>query len=130
MTRPDQTRPDQTRPDKLLIVAGIIFSAACSGEYDIVIKNGRVMEPETEFDSVRNVGGDGIWQNEGLDWDDDPAKFKSDPRTSGSHTITLRLARELIRYPVEDEPRFVEAIQEQWQEKMLVDDASISPRTN
>ncbi len=35
-----------------------------------------------------------------------------------------------IRYPVEDKPRFVEATQEQWQEKMLVDDASISSRKN
>ena len=33
-----------------------------------------------------------------------------------------------IRYPVEDKPRFVAATQEQWQDKMLVDDASISPR--
>lgn len=40
------------------------------------------------------VGSDGMWQNEGLGWDDDPAKFKGHPRTSGSHTIVLRLARE------------------------------------
>ena len=40
------------------------------------------------------VGSDGMWQNEGLGWEDDPAKFKGHPRTSGSHSITLRLARE------------------------------------
>ena len=40
------------------------------------------------------VGSDGMWQNEGLGWDDDPALFKGHPRTSGSHSITLRLARE------------------------------------
>jgi N-acyl-D-glutamate deacylase len=40
------------------------------------------------------VGSDGMWQEEGLGWDDDPAKFKGHPRTSGAHSITLRLARE------------------------------------
>lgn len=40
------------------------------------------------------VGSDGMWQNEGLGWKDDPAKFKGHPRTSGSHTTVLRLARE------------------------------------
>lgn len=40
------------------------------------------------------VGSDGMWQNEGLGWDDDPALFKGHPRTSGSHTTVLRLARE------------------------------------
>jgi N-acyl-D-aspartate/D-glutamate deacylase len=40
------------------------------------------------------VGSDGMWQNERLGWDDDPAKFKGHPRTSGSHTTVLRLARE------------------------------------
>ena len=40
------------------------------------------------------VGSDGMWQNEGLGWGDDPALFKGHPRTSGSHSITLRLARE------------------------------------
>jgi len=165
------------------------------------------------------VGSDGMWQNEGLGWDDDPAKFKGHPRTSGSHTTVLRLAREQgvplmhtlsqlsywsayhlgeaglesmkvrgriqkgmvadivifdpaivaegsgykagenglppnslphvivngkfvkrdnvatdvmaglpIRYPVEEKGRFVEATQEQWKEKMIIDDASIKPR--
>jgi hypothetical protein len=40
------------------------------------------------------VGSDGMWQNEGLGWDDDPAKFKGHPRTSGTHTTVLRLGRE------------------------------------
>ena len=40
------------------------------------------------------VASDGMWQNEGLGWDDDPALFKGHPRTSGSHTTVLRLARE------------------------------------
>lgn len=167
------------------------------------------------------VTSDGMWQNEGLSWNDDPAKFKGHPRTSGTHTTVLRLGRELgvplmqslsqlsywpayhlgrtglesmrvrgsmqkgmiadivifdpatvvegssykagesglppiglphvivngqfvkrdnqatdvmagvpIRYPLEDKPRFVAATQEQWQDKMLVDDSSIMPRNN
>jgi hypothetical protein len=40
------------------------------------------------------VGSDGMWQNEGLGWNDDPAKFKGHPRTSGTHSRVLRLARE------------------------------------
>jgi len=40
------------------------------------------------------VASDGMWQNEGLGWDDDPALFKGHPRTSGTHTTVLRLARE------------------------------------
>lgn len=167
------------------------------------------------------VASDGMWQNEGLGWDDDPAKFKGHPRTSGSHTTVLRLGREQnvplmhtlsqlsywsayhlgktglksmqvrgriqpgmaadivvfdpkmvaegssykagenglppkglphvivngqfvkrnnqatnimagqpIRFPVEEKARFVEATQEQWKEKMIVDDSSISPHKN
>jgi N-acyl-D-amino-acid deacylase len=40
------------------------------------------------------VASDGMWQNEGLGWEDDPALFKGHPRTSGTHSIVLRLARE------------------------------------
>ena len=40
------------------------------------------------------VASDGMWQNEGFGWDDDPALFKGHPRTSGTHSIVLRLARE------------------------------------
>lgn len=32
---------------------------AVAAEYDIVIRGGRVMDPETEFDGIRNVGIDG-----------------------------------------------------------------------
>lgn len=167
------------------------------------------------------VASDGMWQNEGLGWDDDPAKFKGHPRTSGTHSTVLQLAREQgvplmhtlaqlsywsayhlgktglksmqgrgrmqvgmiadivvfdpekvaagsdykagqnglppvglphvivngqfvkknnqatgvmagqpIRFPVESKPRFVEATQEQWEEKMIIDDSSIKPHTN
>ncbi len=44
----------------LLVVLGWI--AACqmndpsSQEYDLVILNGRVMDPETNFDALRNIG--------------------------------------------------------------------------
>ena len=41
------------------------------------------------------VGSDAMWSRDpSLKWDDDPAKFSGHPRTSGSHAITLRLARE------------------------------------
>jgi hypothetical protein len=45
-----------------ILLAGALtaFLVACSangqGSYDLVILNGRVMDPETEFDAVRNVG--------------------------------------------------------------------------
>jgi N-acyl-D-glutamate deacylase len=29
---------------------------AVAADYDVVINNGRVMDPETNFDGVRNVG--------------------------------------------------------------------------
>ena len=35
--------------------AGFVFAAAAQ-DYDVVINNGRVMDPETNFDGVRNVG--------------------------------------------------------------------------
>ena len=38
-----------------LLAAGFV-SLAIAQDYDIVILNGRVMDPETEFDGVRNVG--------------------------------------------------------------------------
>ena len=48
-------------------IAGLILLAitACSTDaqetYDLVILNGRVMDPETQFDAVRNVGiNDGL----------------------------------------------------------------------
>ncbi len=44
---------------KFLIAASLLWLAACSAgvqDYDLVILNGRVMDPETEFDAVHNVG--------------------------------------------------------------------------
>ncbi len=42
----------------LVVVAGLGALPACAqvGDYDLVILNGRVMDPETNFDAVRNVG--------------------------------------------------------------------------
>ncbi|MCP4256197.1 MAG: amidohydrolase family protein [Planctomycetes bacterium] len=40
------------------------------------------------------VGSDSMWQENDHGWDDDPAKFAGHPRTSGAHTIVLRMARE------------------------------------
>jgi hypothetical protein len=41
------------------------------------------------------VGSDAMWStNKELDWNSDPALFVGHPRTSGSHTHVLRLARE------------------------------------
>ena len=33
-----------------------ILSPLCAQDYDLVIKNGRVIDPETKFDEVANVG--------------------------------------------------------------------------
>ena len=38
------------------VVVVMISSVATAQEFDIVILNGRVMDPETSFDDVRNVG--------------------------------------------------------------------------
>jgi N-acyl-D-glutamate deacylase len=40
------------------------------------------------------VGSDAMWATEKREWDDDPATFQGHPRTSGSRTKVLRLARE------------------------------------
>ena len=48
----------------IAILVIIIFSGSCDDninkqieeDYDLVILNGRVMDPETNFDAVRNVG--------------------------------------------------------------------------
>jgi len=40
----------------LLLSVAITFQVAVAKSYDIVILNGRVMDPETKFDGVRNVG--------------------------------------------------------------------------
>ena len=38
------------------IVLAVLIQSAFAEEYDIVINNGRVMDPETQFDGIRNVG--------------------------------------------------------------------------
>jgi len=45
-----------------LTIAGMLISAiASAANYDIVIKNGRVMDPETGFDAIANVGISDGW---------------------------------------------------------------------
>ena len=39
-----------------LMLSVAVVSTAGAQDYDLVIKNGRVMDPETMFDSVANVG--------------------------------------------------------------------------
>jgi len=40
----------------LLVLSLMIVMPAVAADYDVVINNGRVMDPETNFDGVRNVG--------------------------------------------------------------------------
>ena len=56
-------RPSRTGSKRIVALAAVcsVFVAACSSgnsqeSYDVVILNGRVMDPETNFDAVRNVG--------------------------------------------------------------------------
>ncbi len=39
-----------------LILFSALSTSACAADYELVILNGRVMDPETNFDAVRNVG--------------------------------------------------------------------------
>ncbi len=39
-----------------VVYAAISFSPTVAQDYDIVIKNGRVIDPETKLDAIRNVG--------------------------------------------------------------------------
>jgi N-acyl-D-glutamate deacylase len=41
---------------RVLVPALVIVTPALAADYDVVINNGRVMDPETNFDGVRNVG--------------------------------------------------------------------------
>ena len=47
----DDLPPYLDRPGQSLCT-----SSLCQSPYDIVILNGRVMDPETNFDGIRNVG--------------------------------------------------------------------------
>ena len=56
-------RKDQTKTMKTLTIfllglslAAQTISVAAAEDYDVVILNGRVMDPETQFDGIRNVG--------------------------------------------------------------------------
>ena len=40
----------------MLIVSLVMVMPALAGDYDLVINNGRVIDPETLFDGVANVG--------------------------------------------------------------------------
>ena len=40
----------------LPLILAITVGSATADDYDVVINNGRVMDPETDFDAVRNVG--------------------------------------------------------------------------
>ena len=39
-----------------VIAATVVISVSSAEEYDLVINNGRVMDPETKYDSIANVG--------------------------------------------------------------------------
>ncbi|MDX2321613.1 MAG: D-glutamate deacylase, partial [Moritella sp.] len=39
-----------------LVIATAMTLPTFADDYDLVIQNGRVMDPETQFDGVRNVG--------------------------------------------------------------------------
>ena len=39
-----------------VIAAAVVISASSAEDYDLVITNGRVMDPETMYDSIANVG--------------------------------------------------------------------------
>jgi len=38
------------------VLSAVLISTTADAQYDVVINNGRVMDPETKFDGVRNVG--------------------------------------------------------------------------
>ena len=44
---------------RTFLIAALLFAAtACAQDHDVVIENGCVMDPETGFDQVANVGID------------------------------------------------------------------------
>lgn len=45
------------RPSMVIIFLILLAHGSCGGqEYDLVITNGRVIDPETKLDAIRNVG--------------------------------------------------------------------------
>jgi N-acyl-D-aspartate/D-glutamate deacylase len=52
----DNNAQPMTRTPYLALVATLFLACARSTPYDLVIANGRVMDPESGLDSVRNVG--------------------------------------------------------------------------
>ena len=40
----------------LLVLSLMMVMPAAAADYDLVINNGRVMDPETKYDAVANVG--------------------------------------------------------------------------
>ncbi len=49
----------KSKPSILGMILGVLLAISCTDmatTYDIVINNGRVMDPETNFDAIRNVG--------------------------------------------------------------------------
>ncbi len=54
-------------------------------QYDIVLKNGRVIDPETYFDRVCNVG---ITEGKVVTISEDPLSGKEEKRCNGHDSIT------------------------------------------
>lgn len=55
----DSNNNEETKMNIKVMVTIAVMAFACvatAQDYDIVILNGRVMDPETKFDAVRNVG--------------------------------------------------------------------------
>ena len=87
----------------LLALNLIMVLPAVAADYDVVINNGRVMDPETNFDGVRNVGikdgkivtitKDAIKGKETID-----ARVTSSPRAllRGTSTRQIRSVARLI----------------------------------
>ena len=46
----------QAKTRHLLLLMGFLFAPLVGADYDLVIANGRVIDPETKFDGVRHIG--------------------------------------------------------------------------
>jgi N-acyl-D-aspartate/D-glutamate deacylase len=49
-------RPPIVSISPILLMALILAAPACAEVYDVVLEGGRVMDPETGMDAIRNVG--------------------------------------------------------------------------